>query len=248
MEKELTQTAYERERWLWEIEGKKKLAAKLCEIRNELESIAKTGRNEMNGKGYDFVEENEVLKKMKSLFYKYKIDLLITGTSKPDVIAYKSDQGKTRFLTTFVLTYVLQDAETGYEKELQIPGQGFDPAEKGMYKAITGAQKYLFLKNFLIPTSDDPENYDDKYDDDEKVTRISKRNKPINKKPITPGQLKYLNNKLIPSYIKKKGITVEQLYERNRITSIEKLSSVNASKMITGIEKVLEIKKEEKDA
>ena len=38
-----------------------------------------------------------------------------------------------------------------------ITGTGGDQTDKGMYKAITGAIKYIFIKHFLIPTQDDPE-------------------------------------------------------------------------------------------
>lgn len=36
-------------------------------------------------------------------------------------------------------------------------GEGMDTGDKAIYKAITGAQKYVLMKTFLIPTGDDPE-------------------------------------------------------------------------------------------
>ena len=36
-------------------------------------------------------------------------------------------------------------------------GAGDDGADKGLYKAYTGAVKYFLMKTFLIPTGDDPE-------------------------------------------------------------------------------------------
>ena len=37
------------------------------------------------------------------------------------------------------------------------PGYGDDPGDKGVYKALTGAAKYMIMKTFLISTGDDPE-------------------------------------------------------------------------------------------
>ncbi len=36
-------------------------------------------------------------------------------------------------------------------------GQGLDNADKGYYKAYTGAVKYFLMKTFMISTGDDPE-------------------------------------------------------------------------------------------
>ena len=42
--------------------------------------------------------------------------------------------------------------------------------DKGVYKAITGAVKYIFMKNFLIPTGDDPEKDNNKSEPEKKET------------------------------------------------------------------------------
>ena len=41
--------------------------------------------------------------------------------------------------------------------EVQGPGQGQDRGDKGIYKAITGAAKYIYAQLFALPTTDDPE-------------------------------------------------------------------------------------------
>jgi hypothetical protein len=47
--------------------------------------------------------------------------------------------------------------ESGQWIEVQGPGQGQDRADKGIYKALTGAAKYLYAQLFALPTTDDPE-------------------------------------------------------------------------------------------
>lgn len=41
--------------------------------------------------------------------------------------------------------------------EIAGPGQGQDRADKGVYKALTGAAKYVYAQLFALPTTDDPE-------------------------------------------------------------------------------------------
>lgn len=54
--------------------------------------------------------------------------------------------------------YEFIDIETGEKIEGTAFGSGWDSNDKALYKAITGAVKYIFNTNFLIPTGDDPEN------------------------------------------------------------------------------------------
>lgn len=59
-------------------------------------------------------------------------------------------------IITTVTTYVLAHT-SGEWMEVQIVAQGQDKADKGPYKAATGALKYALRNVFLIPTGDDPE-------------------------------------------------------------------------------------------
>lgn len=47
--------------------------------------------------------------------------------------------------------------DTGATHTVRFFGDGLDKGDKGLYKAYTGAIKYLLMKTFLIPTGDDPE-------------------------------------------------------------------------------------------
>ena len=49
------------------------------------------------------------------------------------------------------------DGETGEEITFKMSGSGQDAGDKGIFKAISGAQKYALMKAFMIPTGDDPE-------------------------------------------------------------------------------------------
>ena len=49
------------------------------------------------------------------------------------------------------------DSETGECVSGMFYGVGQDSGDKGIWKAVTGAIKYIMTSTFLIPTGDDPE-------------------------------------------------------------------------------------------
>jgi hypothetical protein len=61
-------------------------------------------------------------------------------------------------LTTAHVHYRFFDVESGESIEGTFYGCGVDQADKGVYKATTGAIKYILTSQFLIATGDDPEN------------------------------------------------------------------------------------------
>lgn len=64
--------------------------------------------------------------------------------------------------------YSFTDIDTGEMREGTFFGTGVDAADKHLYKAVTGAIKYILTTTFLIPTGDDPENEKDETAADKK--------------------------------------------------------------------------------
>jgi len=54
--------------------------------------------------------------------------------------------------------YKFVDVETKEELAGESYGAGYDTNDKALYKAITGAIKYIFHSQFLFPSGDDPED------------------------------------------------------------------------------------------
>lgn len=129
-----------------------KIAAKLNEIQKEVGYMQKGGKNE--AQGYKFLSDAQIMEKFNELFQKNKVLFTyasrITGTQP-------TPSGK-QTLTNVEVDYEFLDVESGENIFGTAAGQGTDPGDKGVYKAITGAIKYVFMKTFLIPTGDDPEN------------------------------------------------------------------------------------------
>ena len=56
-----------------------------------------------------------------------------------------------------IIEFGFVDVEDLSETRMMIVGSGFDDSDKGVYKAMTGADKYKYILLFQIPTQDDPE-------------------------------------------------------------------------------------------
>ncbi len=65
-----------------------------------------------------------------------------------------------QILYTITAEYSFIDTDTGERFGGKAAGSGIDSGDKGLYKAITGAIKYIFHSTFLIPSGDDPERDD----------------------------------------------------------------------------------------
>ena len=116
--------------------------------------MEKAGRN--TGQSYNYLMESQVAEKFKELFEKHKVlftySSFITGIQP-------SPSGK-QLITNVEVRYAFESVDTDERITGVAAGQGSDSTDKGVYKAITGAIKYIFMKTFLIPTGDDPEKDD----------------------------------------------------------------------------------------
>ncbi|MCE5333304.1 MAG: ERF family protein [Desulfobacteraceae bacterium] len=124
----------------------KTLAGKLAGIIGEVGWVQKRGRNEHFK--YDYVTEADLADTIRPLMAKYGVGVafsVLDATELPNSI------------TQVKIQYVLMDADSGEREETTCFGRGQDKADKGVYKAITGATKYWLYKTFLVSTGDDPE-------------------------------------------------------------------------------------------
>lgn len=130
----------------------KALLKKLAEVQKEVGYMKKGGKN--TSQGYKYLSEAQIADKFKTLLEEHGIFFVysseITNT-------YPSPSGK-QTVTDVKVHYQFVDVDSGEVLEGFAAGQGSDATDKGVYKAITGAVKYIFMKTFLIPTGDDPEN------------------------------------------------------------------------------------------
>lgn len=131
-----------------------KIAAALHAIMSQVSYVQKTGKNAFHG--YKYAGEADLLAVLRPAMIEHGLMLFpsVENVSPPD------DNGNVMVMMTYTLVH--KDGEVWPEK-LHAAGMGNDRAkngtigDKGVYKAITGANKYMLFKLFQIETGDDPE-------------------------------------------------------------------------------------------
>lgn len=125
---------------------KKKLAGKLLEILEHMDSVPKKGYNKHQQ--YHYMREVDVMAALKEQLIKHKI--IMSTSSKFVDIQKKEGDKKTEFVTTVETNHVFTDVESGETYTISSVGSGYDSSDKGASKAITASFKYAITKNFMI--------------------------------------------------------------------------------------------------
>lgn len=129
--------------------------SKLAGVRSELDGMSKAGNNEQQG--YSYFSDDQISWTFRNLFNLYKIAFIysseITGCREISPTRSWTKQ----FVTDVSVHYFFVDIEDGSKVEWYACGSWNDTGDKWVYKAITWAVKYIFMKTFQISTGDDPE-------------------------------------------------------------------------------------------
>jgi hypothetical protein len=131
-----------------------KIAMALHQVMEKVGYVQKTGKNAFHG--YRYAGEADLLEKLRPAMVEAGLLLIPSGKSLSEI------DGHGNVNVTVEYTLVHKDGEIWPEKIVAF-GCGNDRAkngsvgDKGVYKALTGANKYLLFKLFQIETGDDPE-------------------------------------------------------------------------------------------
>lgn len=130
-----------------------KIAQALHQIMTKVSYVQKSGKNAFHG--YKYAGEADLLEKLRPAMLEAGLLLIpsIKGVSPID------EHGVTTVQMEYTLVH--KDGDI-WPNVICAAGQGGDKnkngvGDKGLYKAITGANKYLLFKLFQIETGDDPE-------------------------------------------------------------------------------------------
>ena len=137
--------------------GLKNLATKMIHIMSDVEYIQKTGFNQFHE--YKYATEADVAAAFAKAMQKHNV-FMFSSILERHCQSYQTRGNKESFLITVKLQVTFVDAVSGEIFTGIFFGDGSDPDDKGIYKAITGAQKYALMKTFLAETGDDPERDD----------------------------------------------------------------------------------------
>lgn len=127
----------------------------LNDVMAKVAYVQKTGKN--NFHGYKYASEADVLEKLRPALIEAGLILIPSIKNISDI----DTNGNTNITVEYTLAH--KDGEIWPEKIVAV-GCGNDRnkqglvGDKGIYKALTGANKYLLFKLFQIETGDDPEN------------------------------------------------------------------------------------------
>jgi hypothetical protein len=158
-------------------EPKALLFRKLSLALAEVKRIPKSGWNAHFK--YKFAQEGDILDGIRPILADVGLALWTSiAEQKREVIEvfYKGKSSGMKTFTRVKMIFTVACADTGETITSEFWGEGEDEADKGLYKAYTGATKYFLTKNFLISSGDilqdnepsDPEadtQYQKDYDD-----------------------------------------------------------------------------------
>ena len=130
------------------------LYSKLAAVMRDIGYVEKRGHNSFHN--YDYVTEADLVDAVRSKLAARNV-ILIPSLSGIDERGVTNAKGKESTITTVRVAFTFCDGDSGQTHTAEWAGSGDDPADKGLYKAYTGAVKYFLMKSFLIPTGDDPE-------------------------------------------------------------------------------------------
>lgn len=121
------------------------LFAKMAKVLAAVRNVQKRGRNEHFR--YDYVQEADLMEAIREHLAANNVAFFASTRS----VERQGD------ITTLHIEGTFACGDTGATFTVQGVGCGQDKADKGIYKAYTGAMKYVLWKTFLISTNDDPE-------------------------------------------------------------------------------------------
>jgi len=137
---------------------------RLLAVMREIKGIEKNRKNEEQGWVYRGIDD--VYNELHGLFAKHGILII------PEVLGYKTkerevmrrDGRKSIAVHIYVQVKYNFIDESGDRTFTTMSGEGIDTGDKGLYKALSGAQKYLLLQMFLIPTESISEPEQDSFE------------------------------------------------------------------------------------
>ena len=132
----------------------KNIITALNKVMDEAKYVQKNAENKFHG--YKYASEAALLETLRPAMIKHGL-VLIPSVSNASAI---DEHGNTVVAVEYTLAHVSGEI---WPDKITAVGCGNDRArngtvgDKGVYKAITGANKYLLFKLFQIETGDDPE-------------------------------------------------------------------------------------------
>ncbi len=125
------------------------IATALNGVMKDVTYVQKGGQVKFGSTKYSYVSEANFLEAARPAMVKHGLALL------PSCVELRESGNKVYVHMSYTLTHT---SGAVWPKELFMWGCGEDRGDKAVYKAITGANKYMLFKLLNVPTGEDPES------------------------------------------------------------------------------------------
>lgn len=206
-------------------EIKRTLAAKLCDIMAECKGVAMAGRNEHQQ--YNYMKAADVADTIRALLVKHRV-IMLPSTDEHKMIQYPNQKGACVNYVSCTVNYLFVDAENpGDTITLKQAAHGADTnGDKGIYKALTGAHKYMLRQAFCLGTEDDAETDEGMRPEEDKPSPLPKpspvpRPQSAVTKIIMSGKLAELGEHRIETECQMHGMKIVDIFaeKQNWVTT-----------------------------
>lgn len=127
---------------------------KIFNIISELTTVNENGYNSYHK--YKYIKQEDIINAIKPLLIKNRL-LITNEVIEEETVEVSVGASKSMF-SKVTLEFTITDLDSMAQIKQRYKGHGMDVGDKGIYKAMTGAEKYFYMKNFLIGAgNDDPE-------------------------------------------------------------------------------------------
>lgn len=178
-------------------------------VMSEVGYVQKGGKNQFHN--YRYAGEADLLEKLRPAMVKHGLILIPSGAERSPI----DEHGNTHVAIDYTLAHV---SGAVWPEKIRAFGSGNDRnskggvQDKGTYKAITGANKYLLFKLFQIETGDDPEKDEEK--PDTRPAAAAAPSRPKAAEPTTGFQLISPENGAVVETFERGSIFLDALEQR----------------------------------
>jgi hypothetical protein len=130
----------------------KTLVSKLIAAIAEIQLIPKRGVNSFSN--YAYATAEDIIQAVRGPLSRHGL-LVFSSLRDRTSETITTAQGKAAFRERITMRFVVTDGDN--ELHFDVPGEGQDTGDKGIYKALTGATKYALRSLLQLPIGDDPE-------------------------------------------------------------------------------------------
>jgi hypothetical protein len=124
------------------------LYERLADIAGSLQ-VAKNGHMTEGGK-YDYIKHEDLVGALKPILKEHGIVILPLQSEIIEATEFRRANGGLGRHIRIKVTYRVVDVLTGVSIELQGLGESADTGDKGTQKAVTSAEKYLYMRLFKV--------------------------------------------------------------------------------------------------